>query len=79
MFKNEIIYPHAYRTVFSFFFIIIFCMIGKSFTICLNFLYKICFSLTFGSYHFTPALPNPSNCIFNTSCDICSHYVLTYG
>lgn len=80
MIENEIIYLHPHRTVFSFFFLVLFiCMIEKSFTICLNFLYKICFSLTFGSYHFTPALPNPSSCSFNTSSDICSHYVITYG
>lgn len=36
------------------------CMVEKSFTSCLNFLYKICLSLTFGSYHFTPALPDLS-------------------
>lgn len=79
--ENEIIYPHPHHTVFSFFFffVLFICMIEKSFTICLNFLYKICFSLTFGSYHFTPALPNPSSCSFNTSSDICSHYVITYG
>lgn len=61
---NEIIFnsiPILRAQHFHFFLVFLICMVEKSFTICLNFLYKICLSLTFGSYHFTPALPDLSN------------------